>query len=278
MQLAIDFHEESEALYTLLESIGQDDYDRITQFKDWTINHVIGHMHMGNRATELTLKDSADFQEFAASLIKSLSSGITLREFEDNQLDGLKGKALLDKWRELYMKLSEQFETVDPKMRVKWIGVDMSARSNLTARLMETWAHGQEVYDVLGVVRKEKNRIGNIVVLGMNTFGWSFMNRGMEVPQNKPYVKLKSPEGEIWEYNDPSNDSMIEGSAAQFCQVVTQVRNVGDTSLKIVGETADKWMSIAQCFAGPPENPPKTGSRYIAKIKTGTEKKTWTKD
>ena len=267
MQLAIDFYEESEAIYNLLESIEEDDWNRKTQFKDWTINHVIGHMHMGNWATELSLKDSAAFQEFADSLLKSLASGISLREFEDICLDGLKGKALLEKWREVYIKLSKRFETVDPKMRVKWVGLDMSARSKLTARLMETWAHGQEIYDILGVVRKEKGRIRNIAVLGVNTFGWSFIARGMEVPKNKPYVKLKSPEGEIWEWNDPSNDSMIEGSAVEFCQVVTQVRNVGDTSLKIVGETADKWMSIAQCFAGPPENPPKIGSRYTAKIK-----------
>ena len=266
-QLAIDFYEESEAIYKLLEPIGENDYDRITQFKDWTINHVVGHMYMGNWGTDLTLKDGAAFEAFAAALLKALASGVTLRQFEDKELDGLKGRALLERWRELYIKLSKQFETIDQKMRIKWIGVDMSARSKLSARLMETWAHGQEIYDVLGVVREEKDRIRNIAVLGVKTFGWTFMSRGMEVPQIKPYVKLTSPEGAIWEYNDPSTDEMIEGSAVEFCQVVTQVRNVGDTSLKIVGETADKWMANAQCFAGPPHDPPKIGSRYTAKTK-----------
>ena len=40
-----------------------------------------------------------------------------------------------------------------------------------------------------------------------------------------------------------------------------QVRNIKDTNLKISGENVTKWMEIAQCFAGPPEDPPEPGSR-----------------
>jgi uncharacterized protein (TIGR03084 family) len=139
----------------------------------------------------------------------------------------------------------------------------MSVRSSITARLMETWAHGQEVYDVLGVVRVNKDRIKNVAVLGMNTFGWTFANRGLEVPADAPYVKLTAPSGEVWEWNSPSTTNFVEGSAAEFCQVVTQTRNIADTRLRVVGETAERWMSIAQCFAGPPEEPPGQGSRYV---------------
>ena len=53
----------------------------------------------------------------------------------------------------------------------------------------------------------------------------------------------------------------IIGSAVEFCQVVTQTRNIADTGLKLVGETARNWMQNAQCFAGPPETPPAPGSR-----------------
>ncbi len=266
-QLAKDFFEESEALYHLLTSIEEDHYDLRTLFNDWTIDHVLGHIHLGNLASELSLTDGDGFQEFSASLLAWLGAAKPLRAFEDNRLNGLKGKALLGKWREDYQGLAKQFESVDPKQRLPWIGVDMSARSNLTARLMETWAHGQEIFDVLGVVRENQDRIKNIAVLGIKTLGWTLMSRGMEVPKDKPYVKLESPEGELWEWNDPSDDNMIYGSAEQFCQVVTQVRNVGDTSLKVVGETAEKWMANAQCFAGPPVAPPKVGSRHIAEGK-----------
>jgi uncharacterized protein (TIGR03084 family) len=138
----------------------------------------------------------------------------------------------------------------------------MSVRSSITARLMETWAHGQEVYDLLGVERVNTDRIRNIAVLGMNTFGWTFANRGLDVPQPVPHVRLTAPSGEIWEWNEQVAGDRVEGRAEEFCQVVTQVRNVADTSLAVVGDVAARWMSIAQCFAGPASDPPPPGTRF----------------
>ena len=76
-----------------------------------------------------------------------------------------------------------------------------------------------------------------------------------------PYVRLVSPEGDTWEFNDPSDENCITGEAVEFCHVVTQGRNIADVNLKVVGEPARLWMNIAQCFAGPPEDPPAPGSR-----------------
>ena len=97
---------------------------------------------------------------------------------------------------------------------------------------------------------------------GVNTFGWTFTNRKLAVPPDVPYLRLSAPSGEIWEWNQPDQANRIEGSAVDFCQVVTQVRNIADTSLRVSGDTATRWMAIAQCFAGPPEEPPAPGSRF----------------
>jgi uncharacterized protein (TIGR03084 family) len=127
---------------------------------------------------------------------------------------------------------------------------------------METWAHAQEIYDLLGIERIDKDRIKNIVVLGINTFGWTFKNRGLEIPGDVPYLELVAPSGEIWQWNqDSRNSNAIRGSATEFCQVVAQTRNIADTRLEVQGDVARHWMSIAQCFAGPPEEPPAPGSR-----------------
>ena len=74
-------------------------------------------------------------------------------------------------------------------------------------------------------------------------------------------MKLISPSGEIWEFNDSANENIIEGLAEEFCQVVTQVRNIKDVNLKLAGDVANEWMSIAQCFAGGAEKPPEPGTR-----------------
>ncbi len=262
IQQAIDFREESDALYQLLEPIASEDFQKKTQFKEWTINDVLGHLHMWNWAADISLNDSAAFEKFLTSLIEAMTTGSSLQDFEGNWRKGIQGKELLQEWRKLYLNTSKLFEAADPKLRVKWFGPDMSVRSSITARLMETWAHGQEVYDMMGVERVNKDLIKNIAVLGVNTFGWTYSNRSMDVPEDKPYVKLTAPSGEIWEWNNPSDDNMVEGSAAEFCQVVTHVRSIGDTSLNVIGETATQWMSIAQCFAGPAVDQPTPGTRY----------------
>jgi uncharacterized protein (TIGR03084 family) len=140
----------------------------------------------------------------------------------------------------------------------------MSVRSSITARLMETWAHGQAVYDLLGVVRRNTDRIRNIVILGVNTFDWSFTVRGRQPPATKPHLRLTAPSGALWTWNEPSDTDAIEGAAEEFCQVVTQVRNIADTRLSVRGDAAAAWMSAAQCFAGPPETPPAAGARRTA--------------
>jgi uncharacterized protein (TIGR03084 family) len=127
---------------------------------------------------------------------------------------------------------------------------------------MECWAHGQAVFDLLGVERSESDRLRNIAIMGINTFAWSFVNRGLPIPELQPHVRLQTPAGGIWEWNKADSQNSIEGSAVDFCRVVTQTRNVLDTSLQVRGEVAGQWMSFAQCFAGAPHEPPSPGSRY----------------
>ena len=134
-----------------------------------------------------------------------------------------------------------------------------------TARTMETWAHGQEVYDLVGATRTHTDRIKHVATIGVKTFGWTFANRGLPAPGPPPWVRLVAPSGAIWEWNEPSETDFVRGDAVEFCQVVTQVRNVADTALEVKGPVATQWMAIAQCFAGGPADPPAPGTRGPAR-------------
>jgi len=258
----IDFRDESEALYRLMLPLDDEAFNAVTQFKQWTFNDILGHLHLWNHAADLSLADEAAFQAFLGEVMQSVASG-SLRVFEQQWLAGLRGRELLEGWHGFVLDMSERFGAADPQARVKWAGPDMSVRSSITARLMETWAHGQAIYDALGVERVDGDRIRNIAVLGVNTFGWAFRNRRLEVPPRMPHVRLTAPSGALWEWGEPSEIERIEGSATEFCQVVTQTRNVQDTALCVNGDNATEWMSIAQCFAGPPEQPPAPGTRFL---------------
>ena len=261
MQQAQDFLDESDALRSLLAPLDDPAFETPTQFKGWTINNILRHLHVWNIAADLSLTDEAAFADFMAHMAAGVSGG-NLPDFEAVYLGNLSGRALLDVWAANFKNVAQHFGDADPQLRVKWVGPGMSARSSITARLMETWAHGQAVYDVLGVERVDADCIGNIVRLGVNTYGFVWKNRRMEPPGPMPQLRLTAPSGAIWEYGEPSDSGFITGTATEFCQVVTQCRNIADTALEVSGDVAQHWMAVAQCFAGPPQNPPAPGTRY----------------
>ncbi len=263
MQQPQDFCDESEALYAVLKPLDEDAYSIPTQFNSWTINDILQHLHYFNIMADLSLTNPDKFVEDYA-VISALRQEHGFVVATNQVLNGLKGKPLLEAWRAYYHEMTPHFAAADPKQRVKWAGPDMSARSSITARLMETWAHGQEIYDLLGLKRDNADRIKNIAHLGVNTFGWTFANRKEPVPDTVPYVRLTAPSGDTWEWGAPSESERVEGAAEEFCQVVCQTRNIADTSLLATGLIANQWMSVAQCFAGPPKDPPAPGTRTIS--------------
>lgn len=264
MQQADDFRLESRTLAAVLDPLKDADFDTPTLFKGWTIDDVLGHLHMFNVAAEKTLQSDAAFTDFFAPIAALMGQGKTLLETQRPWLDGLRGRALFEAWRDGAERVADAYAAADPKVRVKWAGPDMSALSSITARQMETWAHGQEVFDALGHTREEGDRIRNIAHLGVSTFGWTFINRGLQVPDPAPFVRLTGPSGAVWEWNAAQDDNRVEGSAVEFAQVVAQTRNIADTALRTTGPVAAQWMAMAQCFAGPPEDPPAKGARHRA--------------
>jgi len=264
MRQADEFHQESQVLAQCLLEAPDSVFDAQTQFKGWTVGDVIGHLHFFNAAAGAALQGPEAFKEMMAPAMTDLAAGARILELQFPWLNGLRGRALFDAWREGAARLATAYAQADPKARVTWVGPEMSALSAITARQMETWAHGQEIFDLLGRERPESDRIRNIAHLGVATFGWSFQVRGQPVPAVPPHVVLTAPSGARWRWNEPQEDNRVEGTAIDFARVVTQVRNIDDTRLQATPGAARDWMAQAQCFAGPPETPPAAGTRFRA--------------
>jgi uncharacterized protein (TIGR03084 family) len=162
------------------------------------------------------------------------------------------GDRLPDVWRQTRAELLAALSAADPAAKVPWYGPPMSPSSFATARLMEYWAHGQDIADGLGVARTPTARLRHICHLGVRTRGFSYAVRGRQPPAGDVRVVLTAPDGETWQWGDPAAADKVEGSALDFCLVVTQRRNVADTALRVSGDDAAEWMSLAQAFAGPP--------------------------
>src|SRR5512137_1080690 len=259
---ALDFRDECDALHSALENAPAEAWVEPTQFKGWTFDDVLGHLYFFDYASEIAARSRDEIQALFRDIFQANAAGVSLIGYSRRWLDGCAGTDLLDRWHSQYQRLADIYAAFEPDHRLAWAGPDMSARSFMSARQMEAWAHGQAIFDALGIDRVEHDRLRNIAVMGVNTFGWTFKVNRREVPAVKPYVRLTSPSGALWEWNEPSATARVEGSAVEFCRVVAQTRNLLDTRLTVTGDVARQWMQSAQCFAGPPEKPPAPGTRF----------------
>jgi uncharacterized protein (TIGR03084 family) len=235
-----------------------DDLDRIVAAADlsvatpaagWTVADQLSHLWFFDQRALLALTDPEQFSADAAALLAAVSNGV---DPSVEQGRNLAPAELLDVWRGDRVRLVELARTVDPKARVPWYGPAMGARSFITARLMETWAHGQDVVDGLGVTRQPTDRLRHVAHIGVGARPFSYIANGRTVNESPVRVELIAPSGETWSWGPEDAADFVGGSALAFCLVVTQRRHRADVVLDVRGQAADEWMSIAQAFAGPP--------------------------
>jgi uncharacterized protein (TIGR03084 family) len=250
---AIDLRAEGAELHALLRTLDTATWWQPTPFRDWSAFDVVAHLHVGDQAARLAISDAEGFRRWLATRQKP--------PLPRDLVETREPQALLAQWHGCLKELGGLLEPMEPDTRIPWVGPAMAARTFAAARLMEVWAHGQDVYDLLRHPRAHHDRIRAIADLGVRTFGFTFKNRGLEPPGIKPHVSLTAPSGATWEWNPPDAQNQVSGSAVEFCQVVTQGRNILDTELKVMGDAATQWMAIAQCFAGAPVDPPRKGER-----------------
>ena len=265
VQQIADLRAEADEFDRLLAGLRDDDWRRTTLFKGWTIDDIVQHLHIGDRMGLAAATSDAAFSALFADIQARRATGLSRLDETRKQLAGLTGRVLHERWRVTLQELCDALAAKPADARLKWAGPDMGVRMFTTARQMEIWSHAQAIYDVMGMERPAPSmRLRNIAEIGVRTFGWTYRVRSLPIPPMVPRVCLQAPNGETWEWNAECLTDCVSGDAVAFCTVVTQTRNVADTALVVEGDVAKHWMSIAQCFAGPPESPPPKGARHPA--------------
>ena len=256
-----DLLDEYRSLATLCETLTPEDWAQPTDFYGWTPWDEVAHLCYFDQTALQSVTDANAFMADAKAMGQALAAGKEVSALARDVFGHLDGPALLAHWRGCYEPLVEALARQDPKARLHWYGPTMSAKSFATARLMETWAHGQDVWDVMLRPRLGSHRLRAIAHIGVSTFGWTFVNRKLAVPAVQPFVELHAPDGEVWTWGEPSATDCVRGSAQDFCLLVTQRRHRSDTGLQWAGDAAEQWTLMAQCFAGPPVDGPGPGVR-----------------
>ena len=247
--ICTDLAAEYEELDAILDALDESDWNVLTPAEGWTVKDQIRHLAYYDERARQAVSEPQAFEQHLTDLATNPDGHRDTLEKIGQEFTVAE---LLSRWRQGHRALLDALIPLDRKARLKWYGPPLSAMSFATARIMETWAHGQDVADALGLARVPTDRLRHIAHMGVATFGWSYINRQMEVPDSPVRIEITSPSGELWTWGPEIAADTVKGLAEEFCLVVVQRRNPADTRLLIEGAVARQWMSIAQTYAGLP--------------------------
>lgn len=246
-QICEDLIAEHQALDALVAPLDEAHWNRTTAAPGWTVRDQVSHLWFFDQRALMALTDPEAFDIDRAQL---MASGGTAASVLPGR--SMTGVAMLAAWRADRTALINAARVVDPSVRVPWYGPSMAARSFITARLMETWAHGYDVADALGVSPEPTERLRHVAHIGVRARPFSYAVRGLDVPESEISVVLTTPAGQVVSWGPDHSVDRVSGPLLDFCLVVTQRRHIIDTDLEVVGPAALEWMAIAQAFAGEP--------------------------
>ena len=248
-QLLSDLGNEAAALLDVLRNLEPEQWQIPTPAEGWNIHDQVVHLAYFDDLVGLGFTDPDGFETKAAELE---ASGEDWVDRLSHDRSAIPPTELVDWFSTSRASAIDRFAQLGPSARTPWFGPSMSAASSATARLMETWAHGQDIYDALSVHPDATDRIRHICHLGVITRGFSYRVRGAEPPPAEVRVELTAPDESLWTWGAETLPDRVVGTASDFALVVTQRRNIADTSLAATPGAAAEWMTMAQAFAGAP--------------------------
>ncbi len=246
-----DLTAESDDLDRLVADLEPAAWATDTPAVGWTIAHQIAHLTWTDVASLAAIGDP---DEFARLLQAGMQDPTGFVDAAAERVAATPPDELLRRWREDRKRLADALAAVPAGQKIAWFGPPMSAASMATARIMETWAHGQDVADALGVERIPTARIRHVAHIGVRTRNFAFQLNQLTPPAEEFRVELTGPDGDLWTWGPDDAAQRVTGPALDFCLLATQRAHRDDLALTADGPDADRWLSIAQAFAGPPGN------------------------
>lgn len=248
-----DLIDEQNELDRLVSALDPTEFGRPTPSPGWTVADQLGHLAYFDHTAALAITDPEGFAAHRSELFAMPTPADTdLDQATLGEYRAMDAAGVLAAWRSSRAELADAASRLSDDDRVEWYGPSMGAKSFLTARLMEAWAHGQDIADAVEVPRSPSGRLIHIAQLGVITQKWSFIVRGADPLPVDVAVHLDAPDGSVWSWGAPDAADQVRGPAMDFCLVVTQRRHVDDTDLVVTGDHARRWMENAQAFAGGP--------------------------
>jgi uncharacterized protein (TIGR03084 family) len=248
-QVLADVAAESDELDAIVSDLDDDQWHLETPAEGWTIAHQVAHLAWTDHVATLAATDKEGWD---AVVLEAMGDPTGFVDACAQEWSTRPRAELLETWRAGRARLREVLAAHPEGEKVPWFGPPMSPTSMGSARYMETWAHGRDVVDALGILVGPTDRIRHVVHIGTRTRDFAYTVHGRTPPAEPFRFELVAPSGEVWSHGPEDATQQVTGSAYDFCLLVTQRRNPAMLDLVAVGRDATEWMTIAQAFAGPP--------------------------
>lgn len=244
-----DLAAESARLDRWVAGLAIAEWDLVTTAEGWTVATQIAHLHWTDRASLAAISTPTVF----GRLLKEAASDPT--GYIDAQSEHLADRPVVDlllEWRTGRAELDAALRAVPDGQKIAWFGPPMSPTSMATARIMETWAHGHDIAETLGIDVPATARDRHVCHIGVRARGFAYMVRGEQDPGVDIRVELTGPHGELWTWGPPEAVERVTGSGHDFALLATRRRHRDDVDVLAHGEAASHWLDIIQAFAGLP--------------------------
>ncbi len=246
-QVLNDLAAEGDRLEALVADLDDAGWHTPTPAAGWDVATQVAHLAWTD---DVALRAATDKDAWDAVVMDAIADP---EGFVDRQALALaREPGLLERWRRARTDLRDALAAHPRGEKMPWFGPPMSATSMATARLMETWAHSLDVHEGLGAPVDDTDRIRHIAHLGVRTRNFAFGVHGLAAPAEEFRIDLVAPSGDVWSWGPEDAAQTLTGSAGDFCRLVTQRVHRADTDLVATGADVDRWLDIAQAFAGQP--------------------------
>jgi uncharacterized protein (TIGR03084 family) len=249
-----DLRAETERLDGWVAGLDDAGWATVTTDEGWTVAHQIAHLHWTDTVSVLAATDP---EGFGALLRDAAAAPDGYVDAQADRLAQVLPAQLLGQWREGRDAIAQALAQVPTGQKVPWFGPPMSPTSMATARFMETWAHGHDVAQALGIRPEPTARVKHVCHIGVRARGFAYMVRGLRDPGVDIRVELVSPDGDLLTWGPENAADRVEGLAHDFALLATRRRHRDDVDVTAHGPAADQWLDIIQAFAGLPGNDPK---------------------
>ncbi len=240
-EILSDLVAEQQALDQFLQRISLRDWKKPTPARGWTIQDTISHLADSEEFAAATLTGEADLERF-----RSAPDLDALRQEAVERGRKMRPQDVIEWWRGGRARVVEPLSRMKASQRIDWIEGSMSARTLATTRLMETWAHGLDIYAAVDAEVEDTPRIRHVCWLGWKTLPYAFKMAGEDYVPIR--VEVIGPGYVKWVYGPEDTDQLIKGSASEWARLAVRRIGLDEVRLRATGDAAQRALEVVRAY------------------------------